>query len=1021
MEKKLNARLQHKIDIQANWEKATNFIPLKGEWIIYDKDSENSNIRLKIGDGTNFVNDLPFLSFGGDGNNEDISWNDLLDKPFYENSLEIDWDEETYLDILPYNPTLGATFYKVSNEAPTELEILGAICSYRDESEADPVVVTQEITSNMIVYSDDNPDIYMIFNESYWGLMGIAKAAGTCSVLGGAATFTFTSPGIWFVDANNYTTLGLKLKPEVKTLDEKFIPDLYIKKTAAGAPNGVAALDANGKINPEQIPGGTGGGIQLQVDYEQNDSSEVDYIKNRPFYEGPPKYQMVQEMTDAAFDITWDGNCEGKKIFTNSFFESLNFSWYKVSDNFIPYENYLNAFIYLAGDNFDTNFEEGYILNSDMLTATTIYQDEKAVINQYVISVSEPFSTTVDLGEGPIFINLEESGTYFLSQINDSGVLDIYVCEFLSSFNITQTENDVILNDVMGPGSILILRKVSDETPAISEFSKGLASYNNFNYSNGELLRNWVQGSELLELTTSFDDGSYAILSDGVPLGACIIEPNTTILDGLLTFSTPGFYLAYVTDSLSESKTTEVIIRSVISAKELKSIDPKFLPDTLIQTDSNGKIPLDILPDKIVTTDSTGKVPSSLLPEIEIPEQIQSDWEEKDDTNSAYIKNKPFGEQGIEIIWDGETVLDQIDATDTLGVVMYRFSDIVIDESILLGGTMLYRTDGSEQEYSFTIESSHIIPTDNGLARVIMRDGTPYFSFALGTGTDTFNGVSFNFNSGVYSIPTDEIPFGFRTADYGIKQLDDKYQKQSDWNENDSSLSTYIENRTHYFIQKFDSITWNGSTSGLTVASLLNGSSQQGEDAGYRYYKIAELPDKEILYSDFIGAEIKYTTSSNYEQMFSNFFVPENYIYYNSKAIFIGYSIYGIVYVLEDNAHIYLYDEIANSSGEALGLDGNITFPEKGIYAFRVYSSSSDYIQVKEFNPPKFYQTLDDNYLPNNIAKLTDGVLSIEQGGTGKSSYIDDTPLELRYRGSILTNSNYMNPTENGTIIWVYE
>lgn len=59
---KINARLQHKIDTQENWEKAINFIPLKGEWIFYDKDANNENVRLKIGDGTTPVNDLEFIS-----------------------------------------------------------------------------------------------------------------------------------------------------------------------------------------------------------------------------------------------------------------------------------------------------------------------------------------------------------------------------------------------------------------------------------------------------------------------------------------------------------------------------------------------------------------------------------------------------------------------------------------------------------------------------------------------------------------------------------------------------------------------------------------------------------------------------------------------------------------------------------------------------------------------------------------------------------------------------------------------
>lgn len=59
-EKILNSRIIQKHDTEANWLKATNFKPLAGEVIIYDADQNYSYPRIKIGDGNNFVNDLPF-------------------------------------------------------------------------------------------------------------------------------------------------------------------------------------------------------------------------------------------------------------------------------------------------------------------------------------------------------------------------------------------------------------------------------------------------------------------------------------------------------------------------------------------------------------------------------------------------------------------------------------------------------------------------------------------------------------------------------------------------------------------------------------------------------------------------------------------------------------------------------------------------------------------------------------------------------------------------------------------------
>ena len=65
-EKNIQTRIQHKHDIEANWLKATNFIPKAGELIIYDVDATHTEPRLKIGNGTTTVNNLPFA---GDNSN----------------------------------------------------------------------------------------------------------------------------------------------------------------------------------------------------------------------------------------------------------------------------------------------------------------------------------------------------------------------------------------------------------------------------------------------------------------------------------------------------------------------------------------------------------------------------------------------------------------------------------------------------------------------------------------------------------------------------------------------------------------------------------------------------------------------------------------------------------------------------------------------------------------------------------------------------------------------------------------
>ena len=63
MSKEFNTRVKHKIDTYENWSKATNFIPLRGELIVYSTDEWGENkIGFKTGDGVTTVVNLPFIS-----------------------------------------------------------------------------------------------------------------------------------------------------------------------------------------------------------------------------------------------------------------------------------------------------------------------------------------------------------------------------------------------------------------------------------------------------------------------------------------------------------------------------------------------------------------------------------------------------------------------------------------------------------------------------------------------------------------------------------------------------------------------------------------------------------------------------------------------------------------------------------------------------------------------------------------------------------------------------------------------
>lgn len=134
IEKNVNTRIQHKHDIEANWNKALNFIPKIGEIIVYDIDENYNYSRFKIGDGVRTINNLEFL----------------LDTQYIlHNSNVLSQLLEQYNDRLATKQPIGD--YALKNEIPTdylteipseyvtetELNAKGYLTSY---TETDPTV-----------------------------------------------------------------------------------------------------------------------------------------------------------------------------------------------------------------------------------------------------------------------------------------------------------------------------------------------------------------------------------------------------------------------------------------------------------------------------------------------------------------------------------------------------------------------------------------------------------------------------------------------------------------------------------------------------------------------------------------------------------------------------------------------------------------------------------------------------------------------------------------------------------------
>ena len=112
----MQARIKTKNDTTANWNAASGFVPLKGEIIIYT-DYETENVEengqtvvktipnMKIGDGSAYVQDLPFVSQNlRDQLNAHIQNGDVhttpIEKVFWNNKVNIDDSEEINAELV---------------------------------------------------------------------------------------------------------------------------------------------------------------------------------------------------------------------------------------------------------------------------------------------------------------------------------------------------------------------------------------------------------------------------------------------------------------------------------------------------------------------------------------------------------------------------------------------------------------------------------------------------------------------------------------------------------------------------------------------------------------------------------------------------------------------------------------------------------------------------------------------------------------------------------------------------------
>lgn len=268
-EKNIKVRLQQKHDTSANWALATNFKPKAGELIIYDDLK-----KMKVGDGETLVNNLPFLS--AEVSQPDYNQNNstaadyIKNRPFYEEAPTI----ETILDQTFSTITANGVNFWATNTSVIQF-VKGD---------------TVKVVYNGTEYVQEVKELNAVLYVGNIGLGGLSPATDEPFLVAniyfpdGLSTLT---PGTTVATSTAQTNATIKITKEtenVKTIDPKYIKDMYYTKSDVGEKTLVFTGSINGLIEDFSSTFEAGNVIELKED--SIGLNVTDYAKKYTFSNG---------------------------------------------------------------------------------------------------------------------------------------------------------------------------------------------------------------------------------------------------------------------------------------------------------------------------------------------------------------------------------------------------------------------------------------------------------------------------------------------------------------------------------------------------------------------------------------------------------------------------------------------------------------------------------------------------------------------------------------------------------------
>ena len=226
IERNIQSRVVNKHDVEKNWNKAINFIPKKGEIIIYDVDENYDYPRLKVGDGETVVSALPF-------NGGAAKWSDLTEKPFEAEdfaNLQADVEEvQTDVETLKAGVSTNKTdISDLSSQINTNKSNISSLQSQINTNKSNISSLQSQVNTNKSNITTLSNSVSSLQNKVSTNTSNITTLNNNVSSLQNKVS----------TNTSNITTL----RSDLNTLSEKVV----------------------------------------QSDWNQEDDTKLDYIKNKP-------------------------------------------------------------------------------------------------------------------------------------------------------------------------------------------------------------------------------------------------------------------------------------------------------------------------------------------------------------------------------------------------------------------------------------------------------------------------------------------------------------------------------------------------------------------------------------------------------------------------------------------------------------------------------------------------------------------------------------------------------------------